>query len=402
MQEDFKKSLFLDKLHFYLYSASFVFVFVGLFILPKGHEIIELLVILSLFIGCLNCLINKKALVVVPKLWMSVLCIASLVIFVNHSIHGDWDRYGRAFLYLVFFVLFRPAIPKIKQVVFYSAAIGGILLGVLSICQFQAGTLRVEGFTNAILFSQGLFIILLFNVYFYLTTKGRVRYFSLISIVLLLVGLYLSQTRGVWLALIVLVSVYLFIKACKEPLKYLVLALALLLVALSTYEYSGFIRDKVSAGVADLQRAKQGQFSSSWGGRIVAWDSAVKNIQNYPLIGVGRDNFYATKEAQVERGEVHPAAVREDLYHAHNQYLQSQLIRGIPGTIALLLLLGYPWLRSGFFNNKDYLFKAISFTYAVYSLSDVPFEHLNTIYLYALSMTLLVYFNEQEESEEKG
>ncbi len=392
-----KKSYLLEKLHFYLYAITFSFVFVGLFTLPKGHEVIEVLVILSLLAGALNYFINKQTLTNMSKLLTCTLLVSGLVILINHSIHGDWDRYGRAFLYMAAFVLLNPKIPNIKQIVFYSVAIGGVILGTLSLYQFNTGLIRVDGFTNAILFSQHLFILLIFNIYFFLSKNDKTKFFSLISICFLFVGLYLSQTRGVWLAILLLVCTYLFIKAYKKPLKYSLIALVLVFIAFSTYDNSGFVRDKVASGISDIEKAKDGHFSSSWGLRIIAWDSAVKDIKNNYLIGVGKENFYLNKKAQVEKGEVNPLALNSALHHTHNQYLQSQLIRGIPGTIALLLLLLYPWLSSGFITNKAYLFKSIAFSYAIFSLSDVPFEHLNTIYLYTLSMALLSYFSLEEK-----
>ena len=388
-----QKSSFLDKLHYYLYLISFVFAFAGIFTLPKGHEVIEILVILSLSVGVLNYAINRRALLTDSKLLFAIVLTVGLVIIINHYIHGDWPRYGRAFFYLSAFILLRPQIPCIQRVVFYSVAIGGVLLGLLSLYQFNTGMLRVEGFTNAIPFAQGLFVLLLFNCYFFFSTKGAIRYIPFVSSIFLLIGLYLSQTRGVWLALLILLAVYLILKAFKKPFKYLVIMSFLAVIAFSSYENSGFVRDKVAAGVSDLQRAKDGNFGSSWGLRIVAWDSAVKGIRDNPLLGVGRDNFTSTKEEQVARGEVSKLALNPALFHTHNQYLQSMLIRGIPGAVALFLLFAYPWLQSGLLNRKDYLFKSISISFMIFSLSDVPFEHLNTIYLYVLSMALLRYFS---------
>lgn len=398
-QQKPQKSTLLERIHFYLYIITFAFVFVGLFTLPKGHEAIEILVILSFSFGIINLLVNRNGLTRTPILWVGILFAGAFVIHVNHYIHGDWGRYGRAFLYMGLFVLLRPRIPCIKQVVFYSVAIGGILLGVLSLYQFKNGLLRVEGFTNAILFSQALLVLVLINMYYFLCRKDSSRFLALVSMCFLFVGLYLSQTRGVWLALLLLVFFYILIKAYKKPLKYLLIALALIVIAFSTYGNSGFVRDKVASGISDLNRAKSGQFASSWGLRLVAWDSAIKGIRDNPLLGVGRDGFSSYKEQQVERGEVNELILHPGLKHTHNQYLQSQLIRGIPGTVVLLLLLTYPWLQSGFTANRDYLFKSIAFAYAIFSLSDVPFEHLNTIYLYTISMTLLSYFTSEESGE---
>lgn len=95
-----QKSSFLDKLHYHLYLISFVFAFAGIFTLPKGHEVIEILVILSLSVGVLNYAINRRALLTDSKLLFAIVLTVGLVIIINHYIHGDWPRYGRAFFYL--------------------------------------------------------------------------------------------------------------------------------------------------------------------------------------------------------------------------------------------------------------------------------------------------------------
>ena len=401
VQKSSKSFMLLEKLHLYFYCVTFAFAFIGLFNMPKGHEVMEVLVIVSLSLGILNKLINKQVFLPVPKLWVTILLIAGGVLLANDYLHGDRDRLGRAFLYMAFFVSFRPKIPCIKQLVFYSAVIGGVGLGVLSLYQFLNGLHRVEGFTNAIPFSQAVLVILIFNLYFFIRQKDNSRYLSCLSIGFLFIALYLSQTRGVWLALLLLVFIYLLIKIYKKPLKYLLIALGVIVAVFSTYEISSIVKEKVNTGISDLQRAQKGEFGSSWGMRLVAWDSAVKAIKDKPLLGIGRDNFFSYRKEQVARGEVDPIILRFVLPHAHNQYLQSQLIRGVPGTAVLLLLLLYPWFVTGCFNQRALLFKSISFVYAIFGLSDVPFEHLNSLYLYVLSMTLLSYYLLEEKENKK-
>uniref|UniRef100_UPI0004F1BD84 hypothetical protein n=1 Tax=Salmonella enterica TaxID=28901 RepID=UPI0004F1BD84 len=75
-------------------------------------------------------------------------------------------------------------------------------LGILSFWQSHHGIVRVEGFTNAILFSQAALALAILNWFVFQQWQlaAWLRGGALAGLLAALFTLYLSQSRGVWLA----------------------------------------------------------------------------------------------------------------------------------------------------------------------------------------------------------
>ncbi|MCR3895497.1 hypothetical protein NUK31_21235, partial [Aeromonas caviae] len=86
------------------------------------------------------------------------------------------------------------------------------------------------------------------------------------------------------------------------------------------------------------------------------------------------------------QGLVSPLVLDTALAHAHNQYMQSLIIRGMMGLLALMAFIFYP--MKIFIEKKGWgsPYSLIPLSFAISALSDVPFEHQNTLYLYVLSL----------------
>ena len=94
--------------------------------------------------------------------------------------------------------------------------------------------------------------------------------------------------------------------------------------------------------MSDLKLVEEGSYDSSWGLRVVAWQSAWLGFLDAPLAGVGTNGFDALKRSQAESGVLSPSILSPELAHAHNQYMQNLVIRGSIGFIALVIFLGLP------------------------------------------------------------
>lgn len=373
-----------------IYYITIVFTFMGIFALPKGHEIIGGLVTLSILVGFYNYLRNKQYNKEVNIYISIILILYAYVVLISYALHGDWLRLAKSLFFVSLFYAFMPSLKNIRGAIQAALVLGSILIGAISIYQYSNGSARPDGFTNAILFSQASLIFFLFNIYFFTVTPSiKIKLLLAISSFSTLIALYLSQSRGAWLALVIIVSAFLVINLIKNPKKYITLAVALFMLMTALFTQSDIIKKKVQAGVSDLSRAKQGQYNSSWGLRLVAWESAWIGIKEHPFVGVGKNNFHANKAEQVAKNQVSSLALHPALAHSHNQYFQSTLIRGPLGLLTLLLVLSIPLLIKPEDTRIKYLGISIAASYAIFGLSDVPFEHLNTMYLYALSMVVI-------------
>lgn len=189
----------LDKATTALFALVIMFSFCGLFLVPAGQTILSNLLVVASVFGLLNYFVGKKRDVGLEDrriLW--VLAAYAVMIFVNRLIHGDQYGVMRGLFYVVVFALMIPRKPVLLTLGYAAIVTGGIGLGIMSLWQYQSGIVRVEGFTNAILFSQAALTLAILNWFVFQQRQllRWIRYGALVALVAALFALYLSQSRG--------------------------------------------------------------------------------------------------------------------------------------------------------------------------------------------------------------
>lgn len=392
----------LDKATTALFALVIMFSFCGLFLVPAGQTILSNLLVVASVFGLLNYFFGKKRNVGLEDrriLW--VLAAYAAMIFVNRLIHGDQYGVMRGLFYVVVFALLIPRKPALLTLGYAAIVTGGIGLGIMSLWQYQSGIVRVEGFTNAILFSQAALTLAILN-WFVFQQEQMVRWArgcALIALIAALFALYLSQSRGVWLAFGIIIGYIIFYKALFKPWKYAAVAILCTVSIGVIYHTNQLAQVRVAEAVSDLKLVEKGSYDSSWGLRVVAWQSAWLGFLDAPVTGVGTNGFDALKQEQVARGLVPPLALNAALAHAHSQYMQNLVIRGGIGFVMLVVFLFLPLWLSMKKMGGDAACVLIPLSFAISAFSDVPFEHQDILYLYVLSMIFVWYSSEIKVNE---
>ncbi|MBN1146284.1 MAG: O-antigen ligase family protein [Anaerolineales bacterium] len=138
--------------------------------------------------------------------------------------------------------------------------------------------------------------------------------------------LVLSQSRGAWIALAVILA--------AVPL--LRWRWGLVLVSLGIGSAVSLV---YLLGAAKVIRAFT--VHSTIGGRFATWQRAIYMIEDFPFTGIGMGAFLETLD------HIYPFYPPDTvkMYHAHNLFLQIAVDLGIPGLIAwLAILIGIVWL----------------------------------------------------------
>ncbi|MGL4524728.1 MAG: O-antigen ligase family protein [Spirochaetia bacterium] len=338
---------------------------------------------------------NKELIGVSAKNLYWCVLIYIVAIGISRLVHDDESWLIRNLLYILAFFLLMPREPVLVNAFKLGSLVGGIAIGLLAMWQYHNGMLRVEGFTNAILFAQGALILAILNNFFAQESSTVLtRYSYIVSAMFAISAIYLSQSRGVWLALIVVVTFVLFAKAIKEPIKYLSWFLILSCVLAITFYESDMLRARIYESIYEVNLMESNDYTSSWGLRLMAWKSAWAGFVDNPLLGVGLDGFKAMQQQQLLDGIVNDFYVSYGMNHAHNQFMQNMVIRGILGLIAALAILVYPmrlfWRRSTFVS-AGFIVTLGTF---ICALTDVPIEHQNTLYIYLISLFVIFFKNE--------
>lgn len=390
----------LDRTTTALFALTILFSFCGLFLAPFGQSIQSNLLAVTGIFGLLNYFVGKQRDVGLKDrriLWG--LLVYAAMIFVNRLIHGDQYGVMRGLFYVVVFALMMPRKPILLVLSYLAIVLGGMGLGILSIWQYQHGIARVEGFTNAILFSQAALTLAILNWFVFQQKQlpGWLRGGSLVGLIAALFALYLSQSRGVWLAFGIILTYVICYKAYFKPWKYIAVAILCTATTGAIYQTNQLVQVRVAEAVSDLNSAEKGLYDSSWGLRVIAWQSAWLGFLDSPVAGVGTDGFDALKISQV-RNELVPASILNPvLTHAHNQYMQNLVVRGSIGFIALVIFLGLPLYLAA--NNISRISAGVlvPLAFAINSLSDVPFEHQGVLYLYTLSLVFIWFSHESKK-----
>ncbi len=390
----------LDRITTALFGLTIIFSFCGLFLVPAGQSIQSNLLAVTGIFGLLNYFVGKQRDVGLKDrriLWG--LLVYAAVIFVNRLIHGDQYGVMRGLFYVVVFALMIPRKPIMLRLGYLAIVLGGMGLGILSIWQYQHGIARVEGFTNAILFSQAALTLVILNWFVFQQgwLPGWFRRGALVSLIAALFALHLSQSRGVWLAFGVILAYVICYKAYFKPWKYIAVAVICVATTGAIYQTNQLVQVRVAEAVSDLQSAEKGSYESSWGLRMIAWQSAWLGFLDSPAVGVGTDGFDELKRKQVNNNQISQLIFHPSLAHSHNQYMQNLVIRGGIGFVALLVFLGSPLYLATTNISKISAGVLVPLAFAINSLSDVPFEHQGVLYLYTLSLVFIWFSHEFEK-----
>jgi O-antigen ligase len=155
-----------------------------------------------------------------------------------------------------------------------------------------------------------------------ISSRGRLLY--LIALVLIIVGVYVSFSRGAWIGLAV---APLFFLRLREAL-----FAAPLLAAIVAFVAPGLLVERFATF------SLQGPELAT---RIDIWRVAASVWRDHPFLGVGLGEFpTAYAEARVPGKLFLPATIFEPPPHAHNLFLQQLAEGGILGLLAVLAILG--------------------------------------------------------------
>ncbi|MCO4205730.1 O-antigen ligase family protein [Aeromonas taiwanensis] len=388
--------ILLDRMTIGLFSLSIIFLFCGLFIVPSGTSYMSTLIVLSCFFGVANFFTGDKTSVGLrdKRLLFAFLAYA-LVILVNRQIHGDASWIMRNILYVIVFSFLLPRERIIINIGVLSVIMGGISIGGLSVWQYYHGLDRVEGYTNAILFSQAALVMFILNMMVVFSCQRiYVSFLASVAVLGSLYALYQSQSRGVWIAAVFIIMIVSFVKLKHKPIKLSLLILAFIISMMLLYQYSPVVQQRILDATSDLDKMQGNSYDTSWGLRLMAWKSAWFGFLEHPIFGIGYDGLDDLRLEQLKSGIVDQFYINYGMYHAHNQFMQNILIRGMFGGAAAILVLIYPIVIArrpfGIFSAST----LVPIGILICSLSDVPLEHQNTLYIYTLSLVLGWFYYE--------
>lgn len=213
-----------------------------------------------------------------------------------------------------------------------------------------------------------------------------------------------SSTRGAWLALPAVI-ILIFWHYHKSLLKNTGKILAgFLIFIILFFMYSGWntVHDRIGQAVSDVQSYLKDpeKRTSSSAVRLNMWRAAFESGKKAPLFGPGKDEYQRTLKSGVKAGDFIKKAGTH--HFPHSEYATAFGYHGIAGLLSFILILLVPgrifWKRLLSPAHQEIktiplagLLVVISF--AMFSLTDSPFEQRTTIMFYALMVIIPLTLN---------
>ncbi len=227
-------------------------------------------------------------------------------------------------------------LSKLFQILFFVGSILGLASLLYLIVEGYDPKARLTSFWTAFNMVSGyLMILFMFNLSFLINRrKDENIIFYSISIFLILFGMFLTQTRGVWVATVIAI-VFFFIKRPK------IIIPSIIFLGFFAYFFSGVIGERFFTVINFTKDA-------SAVGRMQAWLSSAILIAQNPLLGYGFDSYIAFRD------DVFSYYVVKVL-HSHNTYLRAWLEMGLIGSVVYFSFFIRGMYFSFKYKNKEFI-----------------------------------------------
>lgn len=170
--------------------------------------------------------------------------------------------------------------------------------------------------------------------------KGLFRWGAIASVVVLPVLMFLTQSRGTFLALVILALVVLSIQ--RKKMRSLVVIGLVAIAAISVVPGSAWKRFAGLTALSSVETVAQADEEGSADQRFKIWRTALIVIQSNPVRGVGLGGYGLAQERYAYRVPGAPIERRD----AHSTYLRVAAETGLPGLAIFFGILVTAFTRS--------------------------------------------------------
>jgi len=214
-------------------------------------------------------------------------------------------------------------------------------------------------------------------------------------------GLYscvMSGSRGGWVAVPVVLSVFAAALLNRRNLAYAALCVAACVVVLGALfsRTDGMLHQRYVDVVSDIAQYRQNNADTSVGARFEMWRGAAINLPRHPILGWNMGDYEKALQDLVRAGRLHEIVLTYKT-NLHNGYIHAWIFYGLPGLLVLLMLYGAPlWLFGRRVRDPDPGVRAIAVcgtglvvSYACFNLTQAMFLHNNGIMFFLLALVIL-------------
>ncbi|CAH6801379.1 O-antigen ligase [Vibrio chagasii] len=372
-----------------LLLLPYFFAVTGMLVLDSGDKKMIPLFLISIIVSIL---VFKKETILSniqsPFVWLiGTSCIYTVF---SYYYHGSSSRELRALIGVTLFLIAFPYQILTQKVIQWVVLIGSLAIFSNSVYfNVYISTGRNAGYINPIPYSTTCalisiiaFSLLLGNSHL----KGKTL--PLVAFLLSLPPIVLSETRGIWLALILSFFIIIVAKCIKNPpsRKYILFSFIFtaILTSTGTLLFKDKINERYNQTIYEIKKIQSNDYNTSVGFRLQMWMLAPELIKQKPILGHGQEQREILKD-KLEHGEISRPLYYYASAHFHNQFLDKMVKSGIIGVILVIGLLLYPLMTVRKSPTPGtYMVIGLVSLFFIASLTDVPFNHPQPLMLYLL------------------
>ncbi|GAL05779.1 O-antigen ligase [Photobacterium aphoticum] len=346
--------------------------------------------------------IAKQNLSTDKVLWI-ILATTGYALFSYHY-HGLSSRELRALLTASLFLVFFPRHIINEKLLSLLIFIGSLITCSVAFYYGVALNLEREAWPiNAIPQATISAVMGITAIVILFTDTGTIKHKILpfLTIVCSLGAVILSQTRGIWLGYSLSAAIIFIILNRKKLFKFKLLFTTVALLSITGFSLKPVISERIYETQQEIKNIQAGNLNTSIGLRLQMWLLSPYMIEEHELLGLGNthvERLHELKNEGIASRSLfgfHPA-------HYHNQYIDRAIKNGLLGLFLLLALLIVPgYYTQDRSRTHRFIICGISLLYAIASLTDVPFNHSQTLLIYLIFVCMLNTRSETEESDAK-
>ncbi|WP_244544897.1 O-antigen ligase [Collimonas sp. OK607] len=278
--------------------------------------------------------------------WPLALAMCGPLIAVLANQIGSGEFTGRTYdppfrlaIFALIFWVFSFVPIKFMKHVQWAFVIGAFLSAVKIYVLTGGGATRYgSDFIPIIIFAEMALLLGVFSAMSIAWNKSNDVVIIALKIVALCAGLYvayLSQSRGVWLTIPVLIAIACVVtKNIRLSYKLSVIVFFVVLIGAVSY-FGQIVKERVSVAESDMSQYSAGEnIDSSLGTRLQLWRGSWVLFKEHPIFGVGVENFPKALEELSKRNIITSAAAT--FPHSHNEVLFMMSRLGLFGLFAIL------------------------------------------------------------------
>lgn len=246
---------------------------------------------------------------------------------------------------------------------------------------FVEGKARYTGQLNAIPYATICGALAVVGLYQSLNTK---KLTPILTTLLAVSSVLLSQTRGIWLALVIAFAVLLFFYLRTQKQRWRILGAIVIALFTLTFAFKDTLIKRYERTVVELNAVQKGNYGTSIGLRLTMWQAATEIGKRHFWIGAGSEHKQVFMDL-VDEGKVEKHLAKFHPHQYHNQFFENFAKMGIVGLLlTLLLFLAPTYYAINQPSEKSSLILALTTFYFVACLTDSPLWYAETTLLYLM------------------